>query len=64
MASKESSLAPAVAEGAGHEKAAISETPSELYNIEDGEGLEMDDKEMKRILRKIDWAIVPYSALL
>lgn len=51
-------------EGSGHEKAAIAESPVQTLGNEDSEEYEMDDKEMKRILRKIDWAIVPYSALL
>lgn len=51
-------------EATGPEKAAISESPAALYEAEDSEEYEMDEKEMKRILRKIDWKIVPYSALL
>lgn len=49
------------------EKAIMSETPDQMYDTESPEHegeYEMDEQEQKRILRKIDWAIVPYSALL
>lgn len=51
-------------DGSGHEKAVIAESSINGSEPEDSENYEMDDKEMKRILRKIDWAIVPYSSLL
>jgi hypothetical protein len=64
MAAKQADMA-LQQEGSSHEKAALAESPSDnMFEPEDGENYEMDDQEMKRILRKIDWAIVPYSSLL
>lgn len=64
MAAKQADMALDRA-GSTHEKTAIAESPVDnMSEPEDSDNYEMDDKEMKRILRKIDWAIVPYSSLL
>lgn len=47
--------------GSEQEKADMSETPKQMFNVEAPENeqnVEMDEKEKNRILRKIDWAIV------
>lgn len=47
--------------GSEPEKAEMSETPKQMFNVEAPENednVEMDEQEKNRILRKIDWAIV------
>jgi len=55
------------AEDFNHEKSDLTARPAEFNAVEspeNAEDVEMDVKEKNRILRKIDKAIVPYSALL
>jgi hypothetical protein len=46
--------------------AELTATPDQIYDLEnpDNEDVEMDEKEKKRILRKLDIHIVPYVTLL
>lgn len=55
------------AHDAYHEKSAeLTATPDQIYDLEnpENEDVEMDEKEKKRILRKLDLRIVPYVTLL